>query len=75
MMLRAVPGLTDFRPGDANETAAAWRLALERTGPSFFALTRQDLPVIDPAAVDVYGGVLAADCSALLTDFFERRRV
>ena len=57
MMLRAVPGLTDFRPADANETAAAWRLALERTGPSFFALSRQDLPVIDPAAVDVYGGV------------------
>jgi transketolase len=57
MALRAVPGLTDFRPSDANETAAAWRLALERTGPSFFALSRQDLPVIDPAAVDVYGGV------------------
>jgi transketolase len=57
MMLRAVPGLTDFRPADANETAAAWRLALERTGPSFFALSRQDLPVIDPAAVDVYAGV------------------
>jgi transketolase len=57
MMLRAVPGLTDFRPADANETAAAWRLALERKGPSFFALSRQDLPVIDPAAVDVYGGV------------------
>ena len=31
MVLRAVPGLTDFRPADANETAAAWRLALERT--------------------------------------------
>jgi transketolase len=57
MMLRAVPGLTDFRPADANETAAAWRLALERKGPSFFALSRQDLPVIDPTAVDVYGGV------------------
>ncbi|HXR40094.1 MAG TPA: transketolase [Terracidiphilus sp.] len=57
MALRAVPGLTDFRPADANETAAAWRLALERKRPSFFALTRQDLPVIDPAAVDVYGGV------------------
>jgi transketolase len=57
MMLRAVPGLTDFRPADANETAAAWRLALERTGPSFFALSRQDLPVIDPTAVDVFGGV------------------
>ncbi len=57
MALRAVPGLTDFRPADANETAAAWRLALQRQGPSFFALSRQDLPVIDPAAVDVYGGV------------------
>jgi len=54
MMLRAVPDLTDFRPADANETAAAWRLALERTGPSFFALSRQDLPIIDPAAHDAY---------------------
>ncbi len=57
MALRAVPGMTDFRPADANETAAAWRLALERSGPSFFALTRQDLPVIDPAAQDVFAGV------------------
>jgi len=57
MMLRAVPQLTDFRPADGNETAACWRLALERTGPAFFALTRQDLPVIDPATHDVYGGV------------------
>ena len=56
-MLRAVPDLTDFRPADANETAAAWRLALERKGPSFFALSRQDLPVIDPTAHDVYAGV------------------
>ncbi|HTB98110.1 MAG TPA: transketolase [Terracidiphilus sp.] len=54
MMLRAVPHLTDFRPADANETAACWRLALERTGPCFMALTRQDLPVIDPAAHDAY---------------------
>ena len=57
MGLRAVPGLTDFRPADANETAAAWRLALERKGPCFFALTRQNLPVIDPAAHDLYAGV------------------
>ena len=56
-MLRAVPDLTDFRPADANETAAAWRLALQRKGPSFFALSRQDLPVIDPATHDVYAGV------------------
>jgi transketolase len=57
MMLRAVPGLTDFRPADANETAAAWRLALERTGPCFFALTRQDLPIIDPTKHDIFAGV------------------
>jgi transketolase len=54
MALRAVPGMTDFRPADANETAACWRLALERRAPSFFALSRQDLPVIDPASRDMY---------------------
>jgi transketolase len=57
MALRAVPGLTDFRPADANETAACWKLALKRKRPCFFALTRQNLPVIDPAAHDVYEGV------------------
>jgi transketolase len=57
MGLRAVPGLTDFRPADANETAAAWRLALERSGPCFFALTRQDLPVMDAATHNTYAGV------------------
>jgi transketolase len=56
-MLRAVPNLTDFRPADANETAAAWRLALERKSPSFMALTRQDLPVIDPTKQDAYANV------------------
>ena len=53
--MRAIPGLTVFRPGDANETAAAWRLALERSGPSAFALTRQNLVTLDPA--DVGDGV------------------
>jgi transketolase len=57
MAHRAIPGLTDFRPADANETAAAWKLALERKGPCFFALTRQNLPVLDPAARDLYAGV------------------
>jgi transketolase len=57
MMLRAVPDLTDYRPADANETAACWRLALERNGACFFALSRQDLPVIDATKVDVYGNV------------------
>lgn len=56
-MLRAIPGLTDYRPADANETAAAWRLAIERKEPSFLALSRQNLPVIDAAKTDVYAGV------------------
>jgi transketolase len=47
MSLRMIPQLTDFRPADANETAACWQLALERKGPSFMALSRQDLPVLD----------------------------
>jgi transketolase len=47
MSLRMIPHLTDFRPADANETAACWQLALERKSPSFMALSRQDLPTID----------------------------
>ena len=57
LALRAVPFMTDFRPADANETAAAWRVALERNSPSFMALSRQDLPVLDPATIDTYAGV------------------
>jgi transketolase len=57
MALRAVPNLTDFRPADGNETAACWRLAIERSGPCFFALSRQDLPIIDPSSHDAYANV------------------
>jgi transketolase len=57
LALRAVPFLTDFRPADANETASAWRVALERNSPSFMALSRQDLPILDPATIDTYAGV------------------
>jgi len=57
MMLRAVPQLTDFRPADANETSAAWGLALERKGPSFMAFSRQDLPILDPVKYRVFEGV------------------
>jgi transketolase len=49
MALRAVPHMTDFRPADANETTACWKLALERKSASFMALSRQDLPVFDAA--------------------------
>lgn len=48
MGLRSVPNLTLIRPADANETAVAWRVALEnRHSPTALALTRQKLPVFD----------------------------
>jgi len=55
--LRAIPEFTDFRPADANETAAAWRVILERRKPAFLALSRQNLPVLDPEKVDILAGV------------------
>jgi transketolase len=46
--LRAMPNLWFVRPGDANETIAAWRLAVERRGgPIALALSRQKLPTLD----------------------------
>jgi len=49
--LRAIPGLDVVRPGDANETAVAWRTILERTShPAGLCLTRQELPVLDRTA-------------------------
>jgi transketolase len=46
--LRAIPNLTVIRPCDANETAAAWRVALNNNqGPVALALTRQNLPTMD----------------------------
>jgi transketolase len=46
--LRAVPGLTVIRPGDANETAVAWRVALEAGDhPVVLVLTRQNVPTLD----------------------------
>jgi transketolase len=46
--LRAIPHMTTIRPADANETAVAWRVALEhREGPVALILTRQSLPILD----------------------------
>lgn len=46
--LRAIPNMTVIRPADANETAAAWRVALEhQDGPVALVLTRQGLPILD----------------------------
>jgi transketolase len=46
--LRAMPRLVVIRPGDANETAVAWRVAIEsRNGPVALALSRQNVPTLD----------------------------
>jgi transketolase len=57
MMLRATPNLIDLRPADANETAAVWKVALETKAPSFMALSRQDLPILDAAKHNVLANV------------------
>ncbi|MEV8443027.1 transketolase [Actinosynnema sp. NPDC051121] len=56
--LRAIPGLTVLRPGDANETSAAWRAVIENpTGPAGIALTRQNLPVLEGTKEKAVEGV------------------
>ncbi|MEY4449943.1 MAG: hypothetical protein RLZZ304_318 [Actinomycetota bacterium] len=58
--LRAIPGLDIVRPGDANETAYAWKTMLERReGPAGIALTRQNIPVIKRGEADATGAVFA----------------
>jgi transketolase len=65
--LRSIPGMVVLRPADANETVAAWRVAVGRKqGPVALVLTRQGLPVLDlgshpgiPAGVPLGGYILA----------------
>ena len=65
--LRAIPDMTVIRPADANETAVAWRVAVEHTtGPVALVLTRQKLPFIDrekyaPAEGVTKGAYVLAD--------------
>jgi transketolase len=69
--LRSIPGMVVLRPADANETVAAWRVAIGREqGPVASVLTRQGLPVLDlisypaiPAGVPL-GGYILADSPA-----------
>jgi transketolase len=67
MALRAIPHLAIVRPGDANETAEAWRAAIEhRGGPVGLVLSRQNLPVLDRSGArgDVSrGAYVLADAS------------
>ena len=65
--LRAIPNLTVLRPADANETVAAWAVAMEQPGPCVLIFTRQDLPVIDQDAAQLRadvgrGGYVLQDC-------------
>jgi len=55
--LRAMPGLSLVRPADANETAQAWRIAVEADGPVGLVLTRQNVPVLDATAERAPAGV------------------
>jgi transketolase len=65
--LRAMPNLVVIRPADANETAEAWKVAIQRRdGPTLLALTRQAVPTIDrnmycPASELVCGAYILAD--------------
>lgn len=64
--LRAIPNLNVIRPADANETAHAWHMALDRKeGPTALILTRQGLPVFGrkdeaPASGITKGGYVMA---------------
>ncbi len=56
--LRAVPGLNVIRPGDANETAEAWRMALSQGNrPSALILSRQALPTLDRVKYNAAAGL------------------
>ncbi|MEH7073394.1 transketolase [Neobacillus drentensis] len=56
--LRAMSGLSIIRPADGNETAAAWKLAVESTNkPTALILTRQDLPTLKGTDTNAYEGV------------------
>ena len=66
--LRAIPGLITLRPGDANETAEAWRTIIGQTEkPACLVLSRQALPTLDrsryaPASGVARGAYLLGDC-------------
>lgn len=66
--LRAIPGVSVFRPADANETVACWKAAVQdKRGPKGLALSRQNLPVLagtkEKAAEGVvHGGYVLQDC-------------
>lgn len=65
--MRCIPNVQVIRPADGNETAAAWKLALETTDkPTILVLSRQNLPVLEGTTTDVFekvakGGYIVSD--------------
>jgi transketolase len=55
--LRAMPGLAVVRPADANETAQAWKAAVEGHGPIGLVLSRQDIPILAETAAEAAAGL------------------
>ena len=53
--MRAMPQLRVIRPADANETAHAWRVAVDNEGPTALLLSRQNLPVLEGTAEQAEG--------------------
>lgn len=76
LSLRSIPNMLVIRPADANETAIAWRIAIEhKGGPVALVLTRQNLPVFDlskfpqlPAGVSSGGYVLVREAGDTPSD-------
>ena len=70
--LRAIPDLTIIRPADANETAEAWTLAIERTTPTVLVFTRQNLPILDRSGAQdrmtERGAYILADAEGTMPD-------
>ena len=62
MSLRLIPNLVVIRPADANETAQAWKIAIERRdGPTVLALTRQNVPTLETSAQVENGAYVIKD--------------
>jgi len=68
--LRSIPNIVVLRPADANETAQAWRVALEhKDGPVVLVFTRQGLPIIDQ---DKYGKATQLEKGAYIVSDSEK---
>jgi len=72
--VRCIPNVQVIRPADGNETAAAWKLAMETTDrPTILVLSRQNLPVLEGTTTDVFekvakGGYIVSSSEKAIPD-------